>query len=42
MNLIDYILIAVIALLFIAAVRSSVKKKGCCGDCSKCCKNCKK
>ncbi len=41
MNIIDIVLIAVIAAAFTAAVtvciRNKIKGKGCCGDCSGCC-----
>ncbi|XOQ49582.1 MAG: Virus attachment protein p12 family protein [Eubacteriales bacterium] len=45
MQIADYILITIIALLFLLAVRYSIKHRhSCCGDCSKCscCQACKR
>ena len=42
MNLVDYILIAIIAAALFLAVRSILKRKKSGGCCSGCCSSCKK
>ncbi|MBR3786687.1 MAG: FeoB-associated Cys-rich membrane protein [Firmicutes bacterium] len=42
MNVLDYILLGIIAVAAIFAVRHMKTNKGCCGDCSRCGTNCNK
>lgn len=41
MGIIDFIIIGIITILFILSIKSAIKNKGCCGDCTKCGKKCK-